>query len=64
MAKVAAKGKQRTTISATEFQDNIADAVNRAQYGNEWVVITRFDKPAAALVSLADLAKLEQETAA
>lgn len=52
-------------IPVTQARAELADLINRVVYGNERVVVTRHGKPLVALVSAADLEKLEavQETA-
>jgi prevent-host-death family protein len=52
------------TVSAMELRKSIGDILNRIQYTHERVVIERKGEPAAALVSVADLARLEQWEAA
>lgn len=47
-------------ISITEIRDNLADALNRVAYGGERVVLKRRHKGIAALVSMEDLALLEE----
>ena len=47
-------------VSITTIRDNLADALNRVAYGGERVVLQRRGKGVAALVSLDDLAVLEQ----
>ncbi|SIC55838.1 Conserved protein of uncharacterised function, putative antitoxin [Mycobacteroides abscessus subsp. abscessus] len=46
-------------VPLAELRDTLGDAVVRTAYTGERVVITRHGKPAAALVSTADLARLE-----
>lgn len=48
-------------IPVTQARAELADLINRVVYGNERVVVTRHGKPLVALVSAADLAKLEAE---
>ena len=43
-----------------DLRKNLADAVNRAAYGGERVILERHGKPVAALVSLNDVELLEQ----
>lgn len=52
--------KKSEVISAREAQRAMADAVNRVVYGNERVILARRGKNLAALVSMDDLATLEQ----
>lgn len=46
-------------ISVAELRSRIADAINRAAYRGERIVIERRGKPAAAIVSIEDLELLE-----
>ncbi|QBJ89422.1 type II toxin-antitoxin system Phd/YefM family antitoxin [Streptomyces seoulensis] len=46
-------------IPVTQARAELADLINRVVYGNERVVVTRHGKPLVALVSAADLARLE-----
>ncbi|QLQ05959.1 MAG: type II toxin-antitoxin system Phd/YefM family antitoxin [Anaerolineae bacterium] len=52
------------TVSAMELRKSIGDILNRIQYTQERVIVERKGEPAAALVSVADLARLEQWEAA
>ena len=47
-------------VSITEIRDNLADALNRVAYGGERVVLERRGKGVAALVSMRELALLEE----
>lgn len=47
-------------IGIAEIRNNLADAINRVVYGGERVILERRGKPAAALISLADLKLLEE----
>ncbi len=47
-------------ISISEARDKLADALNRVAYGGERVVLQRRGKGVAAIVSLDDLALLEE----
>ncbi len=47
-------------ISITEIRDNLADALNRVAYGGERVILQRRGKGVAALVSMEELALLEE----
>ncbi|GGT42579.1 type II toxin-antitoxin system Phd/YefM family antitoxin [Streptomyces purpureus] len=52
-------------IPVTQARAELADLINRVVYGGERVVVTRHGKPLVALVSAADLERLEsagQET--
>ncbi|MEU0685554.1 type II toxin-antitoxin system Phd/YefM family antitoxin [Streptomyces uncialis] len=46
-------------IPVTQARAELADLINRVVYGGETVVLTRHGKPLVALVSAADLQKLE-----
>lgn len=46
-------------VPVAELRLSLGDAVSRTAYTGERVVITRHGKPAAALVSTEDLARLE-----
>jgi prevent-host-death family protein len=48
-----------STISATDGRNEFFELVNRATYQNERIRIERHGKPVAAIVSYADLLKLE-----
>ncbi len=47
------------TFGIAELRNNLGEAVNRAAYGGERVILTRRGKGVVALVSLDDLATLE-----
>ncbi|MGV9455943.1 type II toxin-antitoxin system Phd/YefM family antitoxin [Streptomyces sp. NPDC003635] len=47
-------------IPVTQARAELADLINRVVYGGERVVVTRHGKPIVALVSAADLERLEQ----
>jgi len=47
-------------ISIAKIRDNLADALNRVAYGGERIVLQRRGKGVAALVSIEDLALLEE----
>jgi len=51
-------------IPVTQARAELADLINRVVYGDERVVVTRHGKPLVALVSAADLEKLEAIRAA
>ncbi|WP_328540012.1 type II toxin-antitoxin system Phd/YefM family antitoxin [Streptomyces sp. NBC_00344] len=51
-------------IPVTQARAELADLINRVVYGGERVVVTRHGKPLAALVSAADLERLEKAEAA
>lgn len=60
MADTKARRKQqRPQFTADEARDDMREVLNRAEFAGERVVITRHGKPAAAVVSIADLEKLE-----
>ncbi|MER6983775.1 type II toxin-antitoxin system Phd/YefM family antitoxin [Streptomyces carpinensis] len=48
-------------IPVTQARAELADLINRVVYGGERVVVTRHGKPLVALVSAADLRRLEGE---
>ena len=47
-------------ISISEIRDNLADALNLVAYGGERVILQRRGKGVAALVSMDELALLEE----
>ena len=47
-------------VSIAKLRNNLADALNRAAYRGERVVLERRGKPVAAIVSLDDLELLER----
>ncbi|MFE0106037.1 type II toxin-antitoxin system Phd/YefM family antitoxin [Streptomyces sp. NPDC059009] len=47
-------------IPVTQARAEFADLINRVVYGGERVVVTRHGKPLVALVSAADLRRLEE----
>lgn len=49
-----------TKLAAAEVRSRFAEALNRAHYGKERVVITRSGKPLAALISFEDLELLQR----
>ncbi|MGW0084693.1 type II toxin-antitoxin system Phd/YefM family antitoxin [Streptomyces sp. NPDC003393] len=49
-------------IPVTQARAELADLINRVVYGGERVVVTRHGKPLVALVSAADLERLERES--
>jgi prevent-host-death family protein len=51
-------------IPVTQARAELADLINRVVYGNERVVVTRHGKPLVALVSAADLERLDELDAA
>lgn len=46
-------------ISTANAKNQFSEVMNRAAFGKERIVLTRHGKPMAALVSVEDLAKLE-----
>ena len=58
LALVPKGANMRTAL--VDLRKNLADAVNRAAYGGERVILERHGKPVAALVSLDDVELLEQ----
>lgn len=57
-------GSMAYEIPVTQARAELADLINRVVYGGERVVVTRHGKPLVALVSAADLERLEQVEAA
>ncbi|MFS0691307.1 type II toxin-antitoxin system Phd/YefM family antitoxin [Streptomyces nitrosporeus] len=51
-------------IPVTQARAELAELINRVVYGGERVVVTRHGKPLVALVSAADLRRLEDEETA
>ncbi len=47
-------------VPVTQARAELAELINRVVYGGERVVVTRHGKPLVALVSAADLQRLEQ----
>ncbi|MEV5505438.1 type II toxin-antitoxin system Phd/YefM family antitoxin [Streptomyces orinoci] len=47
-------------IPVTQARAELAELINRVVYGGERVVVTRHGKPLVALVSAADLQRLEE----
>lgn len=50
-------------ISIGQIKRDISELVNRVAYGGERIILTSRGKPKAALVSLEDYARLQQENA-
>ncbi|MEW2580766.1 type II toxin-antitoxin system Phd/YefM family antitoxin [Streptomyces syringium] len=50
-------------IPVTQARAELAELINRVVYGGERVVVTRHGKPLVALVSAADLQRLEEAEA-
>lgn len=57
-------GTMAYEIPVTQARAELAELINRVVYGGERVVVTRHGKPLVALVSAADLQRLEEEEAA
>ena len=53
-------GSMAYEIPVTQARAELADLINRVVYGGERVVVTRHGKPLVALVSAADLERLEE----
>lgn len=51
-------------IPVTQARAELAELINRVVYGGERVVVTRHGKPLIALVSAADLQRLQEEEVA
>ena len=51
-------------IPVTQARAELAELINRVVYGGERVVVTRHGKPLVALVSAADLERLEEQSGA
>ena len=49
-----------TQVSMTALRQNLGDLVNRAAYGGEHIVLVSRGEPRAAIISIADLRRLEQ----
>ncbi|MDF3291816.1 type II toxin-antitoxin system Phd/YefM family antitoxin [Streptomyces silvisoli] len=47
-------------VPVTQARAELAELINRVVYGGERVVVTRHGKPLVALVSAADLRRLEE----
>jgi prevent-host-death family protein len=47
-------------VSMTTLRQNLGDLVNRAAYGGERIVLVSRGEPRAAIVSIADLRRLER----
>ena len=48
------------TVTVTQARAEFAELMNRAAYGGERIVVTRHGRPIGALVSAADLERLQQ----
>ena len=53
-------GTMAYEIPVTQARAELAELINRVVYGGERVVVTRHGKPLVALVSAADLERLEK----
>jgi prevent-host-death family protein len=51
-------------VPVTQARAELAELVNRVVYGGQRVVVTRHGKPLVALVSAADLQRLQESEAA
>lgn len=51
--------RKRETKSAQEARDSFSDCLESVAYRGERIVVTRFGKELAALVSMDDLKKIE-----
>ena len=49
-----------TTVSIAEIKSRLSEFIAKSAYTNEKIIITRRNKPVAALVSMDDLRKIEQ----
>lgn len=57
-------GSMAYEIPVTQARAELAELINRVVYGGEHVVVTRHGRPLVALVSAADLERLQQIRAA
>lgn len=57
-------GSMAHEVPVTQARAEFAELINRVVYGGERVVVTRHGKPLVALVSAADLGRLEESEAA
>lgn len=53
------KSKRRIEVPVVKARAELRDLLNRVEFGGERIVITRHDEESAALVSIADLKKIE-----
>ena len=58
MAEMSSEEEQ--AVSATEARSELSDLISQAQYSEERTILTRHDKPVAALVSMEDLKALRK----
>jgi prevent-host-death family protein len=52
--------EEERAVSATEARSKLSDLISQAQYSEERTILTRHDKPVAALVSMEDLKALRK----
>jgi prevent-host-death family protein len=57
---ITSKERTMPSVSVAEAKSHFSDLVARSEHGRERFIITRRDKPVAALVSLEDLRVIEQ----
>ena len=50
-------------MDVATLREGLSDAINRAGYGSERIVVERRGRPVCALVPLADIERLESPTA-
>jgi prevent-host-death family protein len=48
------------TVSVSEMKDTLSEILNRAAYGRERIIVSSRGRPKAAVVSIQDLALLEE----
>lgn len=58
MAKAESRRK-RVEVAVQEAREDMRDYLDRVEFRGERIVVTRYGRPAAALVSMADLEKIE-----
>lgn len=51
---------RRAEMTSDEGKNRFGELLNRAGFGNERIVITRFGKPVASVIGLRDLETLEK----
>lgn len=59
MAKTKEARKARTDLQAEVVRRSLSDCLERVAYQGERIVVSRFGKQLAAIVSIADLEKIE-----
>ena len=52
--------EEEQAVSATDARSKLSDLISQAQYSEERTILTRHDKPVAALVSMEDLRALRK----